>query len=143
MKLIHGKTAFMKQVRQIVAPTPSYQLMPKSRYLPAKIGKFSGKGTTSLQSALISSRITAVEINWTTHIFVVVLLSLCVASCFASYLLTALMNIFSKIWINDIAIDTAVKIVLVNVCSLSQSAHGVFPSSKVIVATETPVVLNS
>jgi hypothetical protein len=63
MKLNHGIRALMKQVRQIVAPTPSYQLMPKSLYLPANIGKFSGKGTTSLQSALISRRITAVDIN--------------------------------------------------------------------------------
>jgi hypothetical protein len=72
--------AFMKHVKQIVAPTASYQLIPKSRYLPAKIGKLLGRAITPVQSALISNKMIAVEVNYTTHILVVVLLSFWVAS---------------------------------------------------------------
>jgi len=79
-----GITMLMKEVRQIVVPTAVYQSMLKSSKPPVRIGKFEGKVTTDVQSALIKVKISPVAMNWTTHILVVVDLSFTVASWWPS-----------------------------------------------------------
>ena len=73
---VKGIIILKKTVRQIVAPTFLYQSASKSLNLPVKIGKCSGKLTTSVQLAFSRSKITAVDRNYTTHNFVSVLLSI-------------------------------------------------------------------
>jgi hypothetical protein len=69
------------------------------------MGKPEGRLSTPRQSACINARIKAVDMNWTSHIFVVVLASFSVVVWCASNSDTILINDFKRMLMREIEIE--------------------------------------